>query len=190
MSAKPTTTTYLCPWWLIWFLDNPLRRLIHHPETILAPHVQPGDTALDIGCGPGYFTLPLARLVGLHGSVIAADLQPQMLDIVRRRAGRAGLLPRIHLHHCAAGQLGVDTPVDFALAFAMLHETQHTADLLAEVAAVLKPAGRLLVAEPRAHVSAQLFAETLMLARAVSLEPCLEPRIAMCRAVLLRPSLH
>jgi ubiquinone/menaquinone biosynthesis C-methylase UbiE len=188
MSDAPMTNETVCPWWLSFFLHNPLRRLIHNPETILAAYVRAGDVALDIGCGPGYFSLPLARLVGPAGSVIAVDLQPQMLDLLRRRAERAGLLSRIRLHRCAADRMGVETPVDFALAFAMVHETPDAGALLAEVAALLKPGGRFLLAEPRAHVTAQAFEATLALARAAGLQPCAEPRIAMSRAALLTPS--
>jgi ubiquinone/menaquinone biosynthesis C-methylase UbiE len=188
MSDVPTTNESVCPWWLSFFLSNPLRRLIHKPEAILAAHVRTGDVALDIGCGPGYFTLPLARLVGPAGSVIAVDLQPQMLDILRRRAEHAGLLSRIRLHRCATDRLGVETPVDFALAFAMVHETPDAGALLAEVAALLKPGGRFLLAEPRAHVTTQAFEATLAHARTAGLRPCAEPRIAMSRAVLLTPS--
>jgi ubiquinone/menaquinone biosynthesis C-methylase UbiE len=188
MSDTPTTNQNVCPWWLSFFLYNPLRRLIHSPEAILAAHVRAGDVALDIGCGPGYFTLPLARLVGPAGSVIAADLQPHMLDILRRRAERAGLLSRIRLHRCAADWMGVETPVDFVLAFAVVHEAPDVGALLAEVAALLKPGGRFLLAEPRAHVTVQAFEATLAQARAAGLQPCAEPPIAMSRAVLLTPS--
>ena len=78
----------VCPWWLCPTFDNPLRRLIHNPDRILAGLVQPGETALDIGCGIGYFAIPLARLVGPEGSVICVDLQEQMVAGVRRRERR------------------------------------------------------------------------------------------------------
>ena len=84
----------ICPWWLCPTFDNPLRRLIQDPDRILAGLVQPGETALDIGCGMGYFSIPLARLVGPEGKVICVDLQEQMLAGVRRRAERAGVADR------------------------------------------------------------------------------------------------
>ncbi len=47
----------VCPWWICYTFDNPLRRLIHDPERLLEPYVKPGMTVVDIGCGMGYFTL-------------------------------------------------------------------------------------------------------------------------------------
>lgn len=56
--------THVCPWWLCFTFDNVFRKLFHDPEKILSPYVNEGDTALDIGPGMGYFSIPLARLVG------------------------------------------------------------------------------------------------------------------------------
>ena len=162
-----------------------MRRLIHNPDNILSSYVRPGQTAMDVGCGPGYFTLPMAHMVGGTGMVIAVDLQPEMLAILRRRAERAGLLPRISLHRCGSARLAVEVPVDFALAFAVVHEAPDPQTLLGEIAALLKPAGRLLLAEPRAHVISEAFNETVRMARAVGLQPCAEPSIRMSRAVPL-----
>ena len=96
----------VCPWWLCPTFDNPLRRLIHNPDRILAGLVRPGETALDLGCGMGYFSIPLARLVGPEGKVICVDLQEQMLAGVRRRAERAGVADRIRLHRAGTDGLG------------------------------------------------------------------------------------
>jgi len=188
MDSGPKTHERMCPWWLSYFLYNPLRRVVHNPERILDGHVRPGHTAMDVGCGPGYFTLPMARLAGQAGQVIAVDLQPRMLDILRRRAERAGLLARIRLHQCSADRLGVQTQVDFALAFAMVHEVPDPHALLSEIATLLNPEARFLLAEPSAHVAPSAFDRTLEIARTVGLLPCGEPRIAMCRAVLLARS--
>ena len=69
---------HVCPWWGGYFIDNRFRRLLHDPQAILAPHVQPGDSALDFGCGMGFFSIGIARIVGDEGWVIAVDLQQQM----------------------------------------------------------------------------------------------------------------
>ncbi len=55
---------YVCPAEFAGSLDNPLRRLIHNPRKILEPYIRKGMNVLDLGCGPGYFTGELARLVG------------------------------------------------------------------------------------------------------------------------------
>lgn len=178
-------SNHICPWWAGYFIDNRLRRLIHDPARIVGPYVHPGMTALDVGCGMGFFSLALAALVGPAGCVIAADLQPEMLQVLQRRAARAGLANRIRPHRCAPDHLGVTTPCDFALAFAMLHEVSDAARLLAEIHACLKPAGRLLLAEPRWHVAAPAFAHELALAASVGLVLHEELPVRWCRAALL-----
>ena len=70
----------------------------------------------------GYFSIPLAQLVGSQGKVICIDLQQQMLDGLRRRAEKAGVLDTIAMHRCEPTRLGLPEPVDFVLAFWMLHE--------------------------------------------------------------------
>ena len=78
--------SHVCPWWLIRTFDNFVRRFLQKPERILQDIVRPGDACLDVGCGIGYFTIPMAGMVGPSGSVTAVDLQPEMLAGVRRRA--------------------------------------------------------------------------------------------------------
>ena len=174
----------VCPWWLCPTFDNPLRRLIHNPDRIVAGLVQPGETALDIGCGMGYFSIPLARLVGPEGSVICVDLQEQMLAGVRRRAERAGVADRIRLRRAGTDGLGPAETADFALAFWMVHEVPDQAAFLAEVRACLKPGGRLLVVEPRLHVGGAAFERSVVIARGVGLLPVARPAVALSRAVL------
>lgn len=86
---------HVCPWWLVYFHSSSLRKLVQNPYKILDDLVEPGQTVLDIGCGPGFFTVPMAEMVGENGRVIAADIQAKMLGFARRRAERAGLLSRI-----------------------------------------------------------------------------------------------
>ena len=85
----------VCPHWVGWFLLNPLRRLIHNPDQILASYVSGGMTVLDIGPGMGFFTLPLAGMVGPGGQVIAVDIQADMLSALQRRAQAVHLAERI-----------------------------------------------------------------------------------------------
>ncbi len=176
---------HVCPWWLTYTFDNPLRRLVHPPERVLGRWVRPGMTALDVGCGIGHFSLGMARLVGPGGRVIAADLQEQSLAILRRRARRAGLAGRIATHRCGAERCGAPGPVDFALAFWMLHETPSPASFCREIAGLLAPGGRLLIAEPRFHVGERLFEEEIEAATRAGLRIDDRPAIRLSRAAVL-----
>jgi ubiquinone/menaquinone biosynthesis C-methylase UbiE len=174
----------VCPWWLAYTFDNPLRRWLHAPERLFAGMVGPGQTAVDVGCGMGHFTLGLARMVGPTGKVIAVDLQPQLLERVRRRAERAGLAGRIRLHRCGPDALGVAEPADFVVASWMVHEVPDRGAFLREVAAMLKAGGRLFVAEPKGHVSAEDVEWTIAVAREAGLQVVGRPAVALSRAVV------
>jgi ubiquinone/menaquinone biosynthesis C-methylase UbiE len=174
------------------WLTTPVRRLITSPTRLLRGLVEPGDTAVDLGCGPGFFTLPLAEMVGDGGSVIAVDLQAAMLERVRVRAEHEGLAARIRLHQCPPDSLGLEgvgdddgVRADFALAFWMVHEVPSAERFLKEVHDVLKVGGRLLLAEPRGHVGREAFAHTVDLAVWGGMTPLARPRVAFSRAVLL-----
>src|SRR5215471_14040502 len=82
----------VCPWWIGYLLASPVRRILYHPARVLAPYARQGMTVLEPGPGMGFFTLELARLVGSSGRVIAVDIQPRMLDGLRQRAAKAGVL--------------------------------------------------------------------------------------------------
>jgi len=176
---------HVCPWWLAYTFDNPLRRLIHDPRKILSPFVKEGMTVIDIGCGMGYFTLGLADLVGDGGRVIAVDLQQQMLNIMLKRAQGKGLAHRIIPHCAEPAAINVTIPVDFALAFWMIHEVPDPALFLQEVAAILKPSAKLLYAEPAFHVPERRYNEILEVAEKTGLSIISPLSIHFSRAALL-----
>jgi ubiquinone/menaquinone biosynthesis C-methylase UbiE len=177
---------HVCPWWGGYFIDNPLRRWLHNPEQILGPYVRPGMTVADLGCGMGIFSIAMARMVGAEGRVVAVDLQQQMLDVLMKRARKVGQAERIEPHRAEAKRIGLDAPasLDFALAFAMVHEVPDTPAFLGQVAELLKSGAKFLVAEPRGHVPAQVFDAMVAAARRVSLEPVEEPPVRRCRTVV------
>jgi SAM-dependent methyltransferase len=166
------------------WLATPLRRLLHDPRRILAGLAAPGETVIDYGCGPGFFTLPLAEIVGPDGRVVAVDLQPAMLERLRLRAEKAGLAGRITLHACSVDGLGELPPAHAALAFYMVHEVPDVARFLAEVSGALRPGGRFLLVEPRGHVSAGAFAATVSLVEAAGLRRVGAPRVRLSRTTL------
>ena len=180
----------VCPWWLAWFsINNPLRRLVHDPQKIVGPYVQPGMTVLDVGCGVGWFSIPMAAMVGDQGQVIAVDLQPQMLAMLRRRAEKAGVAVRIQFHQCKQDRLGVDAQADFALTFAMVHEVPDQRRLLGEIHACLKPDGKLLLAEPPLHVSRKTFVDEVASAEAMGFRVAARPLVRWSQAVLLKKAI-
>jgi len=179
---------HVCPWWLAYTFDNPLRRFIHRPDAMFHGLVEEGMTVMDAGCGMGYFSIGLARIVGPRGRVIAVDLQPRMLDILRKRAEKAGVADRIRIHQSEASSLGIQAKTDFILAFWMVHETPDASSFFREIVSLLHPGGKLLIAEPRLHVSAERFQEILLAAGDAGLRIAARPRIALSRAAVLTPN--
>jgi len=187
--ADPVAQHRRCPWWLGYFLINPFRRWRQDPNAILSPYVREGMTVLEPGPGMGFFTLELARLVGPAGRVIAVDVQPRMLKALEKRAAKVGLRERMDLRLTREGGLGVEYAngkVDFALAFAMVHEVPDVPRFFREARAALKPGGTLLLAEPVAHVNERQYEETLALARAAGFAIEASPEIRLSRSSLLR----
>jgi ubiquinone/menaquinone biosynthesis C-methylase UbiE len=176
----------VCPSWFCFTFDNPVRRLLQNPERILKPHIKPGWTVLDVGPGMGYFTVPLAKLVGDKGKVIAADLQVKMLEGIRRRAKKAGVAGRIDFHLSQPDGIGVSEAVDFCLAFWMVHEVPDRERFVREIAACLKPGGLFLFVEPRVHVSKKSFNATLEIAKGAGLTLVEKPIVFFSYAALLK----
>jgi ubiquinone/menaquinone biosynthesis C-methylase UbiE len=145
-------------------LVSPIRQWFQDPIELLGPYVREGMTVLEPGPGMGFFTLPMARMVGDSGRVIAVDLQPRMLDGLRRRAERAGLLSRIEVRQAGRGSLGVDNlsgKVDLVVAIAVVHEIPSSEHFFREAAQALKPGGTLLLVEPKGHVGPDKFSQEI-----------------------------
>jgi len=179
------SNTHVCSWKIAFALDNPIRRLLHNPKGILGEYIEPGQTVLDVGCGPGTFSLAMAMMVGESGKVIAVDVQEEMLQIVLEKAAQQELQSRIVTHKSDPDRIGISEKVDFALAFYMVHEVPNAEAFLKEIASLLKPKGRLLIVEPMFHVSATAFERTIEVARQAGLKPVSEPKIIFSRSKLL-----
>lgn len=160
----------VCPVERAGFLDSKVRRFFHNPRKILAPYIRQGMTVLDLGCGPGLFSLEIGKMVGESGKVIAADLQEGMLQIVLKKIQQTELEKRIELHQCQEDKIGFQGKVDFVLAFYMLHEVPNQEKVLREIRSILNPGGKLFIVEPKFHVSQQAFQDTLDIARKVGLK--------------------
>ena len=178
----------VCPVWIGYFLLSPLRKLAQDPYKILMPYVKNGTTVMDTGSAMGYFSLPMADLVGDTGKVYCIDLQQGMIDKLQKRAHKKGLASRIEARKCNADSLLINDlsgKLDFALAFAMVHEVPDPKRLLSEIYASLKPGGKLLIAEPGGHVSVTDFQQTLKLALDCGFQVSERPSIAKSLSVEL-----
>ena len=188
MGVEEMMAEHVCPVWLGYILASPLRKLSQNPQKILEPYVEKGMTALDVGCAMGFFSLPLAELVGPDGKVICVDLQEKMVRSLDRRGRRAGLGDRIETHVCRKDSLGLDhvrEEVDFALLFAVVHEVPDPPRLFSEIHRMLKPGGRALVVEPKGYVSSKRFEKSVSIATQNGFEVTQRPEIKRARAALL-----
>lgn len=180
----------ICPWWAGYWLASPFRKwFAEDPEKLLAPYVRPGMKVLEPGPGMGFFTLPMARLAGPAGRIIAVDIQPEMLRGLDRRARKAGLLGRIETRLAKAGGMGIEDMaggVDFVLAFAVVHEMPSVEGFFSEAAAVLKPGAILFLAEPAGHVSREKIQDELDAAKNAGLTTIGSPAVRRSRAAVLR----
>jgi ubiquinone/menaquinone biosynthesis C-methylase UbiE len=165
---------HVCPWWVGYLLASPIRRLMQNPEELLRPYVWSGMTVLEPGPGMGFFTIPLAQLIGESGRIVAVDIQPGMLKALRRRAAKAGVAQRIDARLAHPNSLGIadlQGTIDLVLACAVVHEMPWPEGFFREAAAAMKPDARILFVEPAGHVKPEFFAKELDAARRSGLFP-------------------
>lgn len=168
-------------------LDNKLRRLLQSPKRIVGPYIKPGDLVIDLGCGPGFFTIDMAEMVGPTGKVFAVDLQEEMLDRLATKLFDTDLAKRVIIHQCKKQSIDLNNQIqaDFILAFYMVHETPDTKHLFKEAIQVLKKHGRLLLVEPPFHVSKKQFREISLWAKQAGFTILDKPKRKGGRSLLL-----
>ncbi|MBI5205401.1 MAG: class I SAM-dependent methyltransferase [Nitrospirae bacterium] len=176
----------VCPVEIAGILDNRIRRWLQNPRKILGPYIEEGMTVLDIGCGPGFFSIDLAQMVGKSGRVIASDLQEGMLQKLRAKIQGTELEERITLHKSEENKIGVSANVDFVLAFYLVHEVPNQEQFFNEIASILKPNGQVFMAEPLFHVSKTAFEETLRKARDAGFTAVEGPKVFLSRTAILK----
>ena len=127
-----------CQAWLAWLveLDSPFTRTNRAAVIIERSDVRAGMAVLDVGCGPGRLTIPLAQRVGEQGRVVAVDIQDRMLDRAQEKARAAA----------GQGELGRDQ-FDRAFLVTVLGEISDRDAALTEIFRALKPGGLLSVTE-------------------------------------------
>jgi 2-polyprenyl-3-methyl-5-hydroxy-6-metoxy-1,4-benzoquinol methylase len=162
----------VCPVWVGYLLASPIRKIFQNPHGILAPYVKRGMKVLDVGSAMGFFSLPAAHMVGPDGKVICIDVQDRMLESLEKRARKAGVIERIETRLCRNDSLDLTDlaeAIDFALAFAVVHEVPDASAFFSQIYEALKPEAKILLSEPRGHVSEADFAKSISTAGEIGL---------------------
>lgn len=176
----------VCPVWMAYTFDNPLRKLIHNPNKMFKEYVKERMSVMDIGCGLGFFSIGMAKMVGKKGKVYAVDLQKGMLDRLMKRAKKANVADIIETHQSSADKIGIESKLDFALAFWMIHETPNPDIFLGQIFALLKPDGILFLAEPKHHISQKKFEKMIISAKKIGYQIIDKPKVAMSFGLVLK----
>jgi ubiquinone/menaquinone biosynthesis C-methylase UbiE len=138
-----------CPVWLRWLveLDNPFTKTNRAAVIIEHLGIQPGMAVIDVGCGPGRLTIPLAKQVGEQGEVVAMDMQAGMIDRAKQKADESNLT-NIRFLHAGVGEGKLETnQFDRALLVTVLGEIPDREAALKEIFDSLKAGGILSVTE-------------------------------------------
>ena len=151
---------------------------------MLGHYVKKGMTVADVGCGMGYFSIGMAKILKGDGKVISVDLQKEMLDVLEKRARREGVFDMIQPHLSKKEDIGLTEPLDFVLTFWMIHEIPAKREFLQQIQAILKDSGLLLIAEPKFHVSRSQFGEAKEITQSVGFRIKDEPKIAFSHSVV------
>lgn len=169
-NEKVNESQHVCPWWIGWFLASPIRKLYHNPTNILKGYVSEGMKVADIGAALGYFSIPMARMVGKTGNIVCFDVQDSMINTLNKRLHKHGVSNVTTTHKSTFDSIGLNhfgNDFDFALAFAMVHEVENQELFFKEVYDGLITGGKLFIAEPKGHVTTNSFQESINRAKLV-----------------------
>jgi len=169
-------------------LESSFRFRFQNPKKILGPYIKPGMTVLDLGCGPGFFTTEIARLLNGSGKVIAADIQNGMLDKVSQKISGTELEGIVQIHKCQEKSVNLTDQIDFVLAFYSFHEMSSFNNIIDEIKSLIKQDGEIFIAEQKFHVRKKAFNEIIDKMRSKGFEITRKPKVFLSRAVLMKIS--
>ena len=134
------------------WLVRPEREVEEEPERMLdALELKPGMVVADVGAGVGYTSVRMARRVGPTGKVLATDVQPEMIRIMKQNLAESRI-QNISPALCTPEDPGLPAgQVDLAIMVDVYHECSHPVETLRGIRQALKPGGRLVLVEFRAE---------------------------------------
>lgn len=167
-------------------LESRLRLLLQNPGRILKGYIHPGMTVLDLGCGTGYFSLEIAKLLEKRGKVIAADVQKGMLDVLKHKSEYSELQNQIQIHNNPENTLNLTEKVDFILAFYAFHEMKYLDSIIFELQELLTYETKVFISEQKFHVSKYTFNTIVQKMENIGLEIWKRPSIFLSRTVIMK----
>jgi len=131
--------------WMITFMhDNPLLPIFRNPHKLLkSAGLKPGQKVLEVGCGPGFFTIPAAKLVEKEGFVYAVDVHPLAIKRVQKKIQREGIKNVTPILANASDTGLPDQSVDLAFLFGLRYIAGGLENVISELHRILKPGGVL-----------------------------------------------
>lgn len=160
METKP----HVCPVWIGYLMNNPLRKLQQNPYKLLWEYAIPGTRILEIGPAMGFFSVPMASMIAPDGKLYCVDIQQRMLDKLEARMRKRKLdsitvtilssPDSMHIEH-------LKDEIDFCLLAFVVHEIPDQKNFFREIANTMKQGSRALFMEPSWHVKAEDWEKSL-----------------------------
>jgi len=180
------SNTHLHPMEKTSALESRLRLFLQNPRKILKKYVRSGMTVLDLGCGTGYFTLEIAKLLNNNGKVIASDVQKGMLEFLKQKLRNSQLQRLIKIHNNQENTLCLTERVDFILAFYSFHEMKYIDSIILDLSRIVKPETKIFISEQKFHVSKNRFNKIIAKMENSGFEICERPVIFFSRTVIMK----
>jgi len=126
---------------------DPIRRFYEPTQRIVGPYIKNGHVVADLGCGSGYYTFAMAKIVGPEGKVYAVDLGNRCIKVLKKKMDKRGY-KNIEAHASSASDVSFikDRSVDFVLANGLLCSMyDQRQQAVSEIKRILKPSGQAFI---------------------------------------------